>query len=268
LIGRRRATAALAALAVVVAAPTARAGLADRAGNTFALMVGDFVEVFQPVEGLVVQVEGDTVYIDLGSAQAKVGQELTVFRKGDVFMHPVTGRRIGRYEETLGYAQVRRVLPSLSEAGFVPNPGKPPPVPEDGVRITRGRIKVAVTPPLDLTDANADLRRIPYLIATALERSKRFQVVDPLTVGDMLASVSVKVEEVLARPDRAVRVAKNLDVVAWLVPILLERGGTTYLDVTWVSAITGTALFSRRQPLLAPDTAEEQRFPWEPRAED
>jgi hypothetical protein len=109
---------------------------------------------------------------------------------------------------------------------------------------------------------------VPYLVAVALERSKRFQVVDPLTVSDMLVSASVRVEEVLARPERATRAATNLDVVGWVVPILIERRGVTYLDVTWVSAVTGTALFSRREPLVAPGGIEEQRFPWEPRAED
>jgi hypothetical protein len=106
------------------------------------------------------------------------------------------------------------------------------------------------------------------LLATVLERSKRFQVVDPLAVSDLLASSSVRVEDVLARPERASRVATNLELAGWLVPILLERRGTTYLDVTWISAITGTALFSRRQALLPSGTAEDQRFPWEPRAED
>ena len=62
--------------------------------------------------------------------------------------------------------------------------------------------------------------------------------------------------------------AKNLDVAGWLVPVLMERRGTVLLDVTYISAITGTALFSRRQPLVTDSVAEEQRFPWEPLIED
>ena len=84
----------------------------------------------------------------------------------------------------------------------------------------------------------------------------------------MLANSSVRVEEVLARPERAVRIARNLEVAGWLVPMLLERNGVIYLDVTWISAATGTPLFSRRQALLPASAVEEQRFPWEPRAED
>lgn len=263
-------TLALVLVATLVAGVTpAAAGLADQAGVTFGLMAPEFLRAFKPLEGMVVSREGTRLYLDLGeTAGAQVGQELTIFRKGEVFTHPFTGRPLGRHEEILGHAQIRRVEAGFSEALYIPAPDKPEPRPEDGVRITRGRIRVAVTPVIDLTDARADVRRVPYLIATALERSKRFQVTDPLAVSDMLANSSVRVEEVLARPERAVRSARNLEVAGWLVPMLLERNGVIYLDVTWISAATGTPLFSRRQALLPASAVEEQRFPWEPRVED
>lgn len=256
------------AVAAAVVLP-AHAGVADRAGTTFALMADDFIKAFQPLETLVVQVDGGTVYLDLpATGGAQIGQELVVYRKGETFAHPLTGKAIGRYEETLGYAQVRRVHPKFSEATFIPLPDKPPPQPEDGARITRGRLRVAITPVLDLTGKDADLRRVPYMLGIALERSKRFQVLDPLAVTDALATASVHVEEVLARPERSTRVARTLDIAGWLVPMLIERRGVTYLDVTWISAVSGTALLSRRQPLVTSSSAEEQRFPWEPRAGD
>ena len=261
--------AALAAVLVASASAPVHAGMADRAGSTFALMAEDFVKAFQPLETLIVQVDGDTVFLDAGeSAGAQPGQELVVYRKGEPFAHPLTGKPIGRFEDVLGYAQIRRVQPRFSEAQFIALPEKPRPEPEDGARITRGRIRVAVTPVIDLTGKDADLRRVPFMIATTLERSKRFLVVDPLAVGDMLASSSVRPEEVLARPERAARVAKNFEITAWLVPLLVERRGVIALDVTWISAVTGTALFSRRQALVVAGAVEEQRFPWEPRAED
>jgi len=57
-------------------------------------------------------------------------------------------------------------------------------------------------------------------------------------------------------------------VSGWIVPVLIQRRDVVYLDATWISAVTGTALFSRRAPLLPPTAAEEQRFPWEPASED
>jgi hypothetical protein len=258
-----------AALALMILAGPAEAGMADRIGATFSLMADDFIQTFNPVEALVVAIDNDDIFLDVGSGRgAQVGQEYTIYRKGGVFSHPLTGKPLGRYEEVLGHAQVRRVEPEFAAATFVPLPDKPRPVPEDGARITRGRLKVAVTPVVDMTDGRADLRRVPYLIATVLERSKRFQVVDPLAVSDMFATGSVRVEEVLARPERAVRVAKNLDVAGWIVPVLLAARGTVALDITYISAITGAPLFSRRVSVLPTSELEGQRFPWEPRMED
>ena len=262
-------TTLLAALTSLVVVAPAMAGLADRLAATFALLADDFIQAAQPIEGVVAAVEGTILYLDLGEGTGvQVGQELTVFRKGAPFYHPMTQRVLGHYEDELGHAQIRRVAAQFSEALFIPNEGGVSPQPGDGVRITRARLRVAITPVLDLTRSDADVRRVPYLIASVLERSKRFQVVDPLAVSDMFANGAVRVEELLLRPERAVRVAVNLEVTGWLVPVVLERNGVTYLDATWISALTGTPLFSRRQPVVPTAATEEQRFPWEPRAED
>lgn len=243
--------------------------MADRVGTTFGFMVADFIKAFQPAEGIVISSDGGDIFLDVNAATgAQVGQEYTIFRKGKPFVHPLTGKPLGRYEDVLGYAHVRRVHPEFSVATFVPVPDKPAPRPEDGARITRGRIKVAVTPVLDMTEMKPDVRRVPFLMATALERSRRFLVIDPLAVSDMFAADAVRVEEVLGRPERAVRVARNLEVMGWIVPVLIERRGVFYLDATYISAVTGTALFSRRAPVVASSATEEQRFPWEPRVED
>jgi hypothetical protein len=265
----RRRLGALALLSALVLASPARAGVADRIAATFALMAGDFVKAFQPIEGLVVSLEGREIFLDVTAERgAQVGQEYTIFRKGDPFAHPLTGRPLGFYEERLGYAHIVRVYPNFAAAVYLPLPDTPRPRAADGARITRARLRVAVTPVFDLTETRADVRRVPFMIAAALEGSKRFQVVDPLAVSDMFVSGSLRVEEMLARPERAVRAARNLEVAGWIVPMLLERRGVTYLDVTYISAVTGTALISRRLPLVATSATEEQRFPWEPRPED
>lgn len=247
----------------------ARAGLADQIGATFARMMEEFLKAFRAVEGLVVAVEGDRLYMDLSEKDGvQEALEFTVFRKGEVFRHPLTRKPLGRYEEHLGYAQVRRVFPSYSEARYIPLNGAPRVRPEDGVRITRGRIRVAVAPVLDLTRARADLRRVPYMLGGALERSGRFLVADPQRVIDHFATEGVRVEALLVSPDKVVPLGRALEVAGFLVPVTLARGGVTYLDATWISAITGTALVSRRRPLARPEPQEEQRFPWEPRPAD
>jgi len=251
-------------LGLLLAGP-AGAGTADQVGATFGLLIQDVVGAFPAAEGLVVQADGDRLFIDLTEKNGvRPGQEFLVFRKGDVFRHPINGRPLGRYEDTLGYAQILRVHPQYAEALFVAEDGKPAPEPEDGVRITRGRIRVAVAPATDLTKANADLRRVPFMIAHALELTKRFQVADPSAVQEHLLSQKTRSEELLVSPGKAKTAGKTLEVTGWLVPVLLERRGVTYLDITWVSAVTGTALFSRRAALTRSENTAEQRFPWEP----
>ena len=257
------------ALAALGLAGPANAGIADQVGATFGVMLQDVVAAFPPVEGLVVQVDGDRIYMDLAKKDGVLlGQEFTVFRKGEVFLHPGSGKPLGRYEDVLGYAQVQRVEPTFSEAAFVPVAGQSQPRPEDGVRITRGRIRVAVVPPVDLTTAKADLRRVPFMLALAMDQTRRFQSVDSGQVTEALLNSKTKGEEMLVRPDRAVALGKALDVTVWLVPVLVERRGIVYLDVTFISAVTGAALFSRRQALSKSEGAGDQRFPWEPRPED
>src|SRR5262245_700851 len=164
-------------------------------------MLQDVVAAFPAVEGLVLAVDGDRIFLDLTERDGvRPGQEFTIFRKGDIFRHPVTGQRLGRFESTLGHARVKQVQTAFSEAVVVPGNGTPansspvssspvssPPVssppsnsppsnsppanspqgvrPEDGVRITRGRLRVAVPPAVDLTRAQPDLRRVPYMLS-------------------------------------------------------------------------------------------------------
>jgi predicted component of type VI protein secretion system len=168
----------------------------------------------------------------------------------------------------LGHAQIVRVYPNFSAAVYLPLPDTPRPRASDGARITRARVRVAITPVYDMTATHGDVRRVPYMVAAALEGSKRFQVVDPLAVSDMFATGGLRVDEMLVRPERSTRAARHLQVSGWIVPMLLERRGVTYLDVTYISAVTGTALISRRLALVTANAAEEQRFPWEPRPED
>ncbi len=252
-------------LLVLALSTPAGAGTADQVGATFGLLIQDVVAAFPAVEGLVVQVEGERLFLDLTAKDGvQPGQEFSVFRKGEVFRHPINGRPLGRYEDVLGYAQIVRVHPQYSEALFVPAEGKAPVQPEDGARITKGRIRVAVAPATDLTKANADLRRVAFMLAHALELTRRFQVADPSTVQEHLLSQKTRSEELLVSPGKARSSGKTLEVTGWLVPVLIERRGVTYLDVTWVSAVTGTALFSRRAALSRTEGTAEQRFPWEP----
>jgi hypothetical protein len=205
------------------------AGVADQVGATFGLMIQDFVGAFPAVEGLVVAVDGERLYMDLVQKDGvQPGQEFTIFRKGGVFRHPISSQPMGRFEDVLGHAQVTRVEPRFSEAVYVRLPGTPDAQPEDGVRITRGRIRVAVAPPTDLTNNKADLRRVAFMIAHALSETKRFQSVDPSTVQDL--SLQRRGAKSCSCADKAVARPRRSRSVSGSFPSC-SSGGVTYLDM-------------------------------------
>src|SRR5215475_11741384 len=128
----------VAALLIGVLAFVGVAGEADQVGATFGFLVQEVINAFPPVEGLVVSVDGDRIYLDLAAKDGvQRGQEFTLFRKGDEFRHPISGKVLGRFEDVLGYAQIQRVESRFSEALYIPAPGQPKVEAEDGARITR-----------------------------------------------------------------------------------------------------------------------------------
>ena len=239
----------------------------DEVAVTFREVARAFGDAFPAVEGVVVAVDGARVTLDL-KEPGKVfrGMELRVVRRGESFRHPVTGVILGRYEEVLGSAQVEKAEGAFLTARFVSRPQASPVRVEDLVRITRGRILVAVAPILDLTQSRLDVKRIPYLLAAALERTGRFAPADPQAVAELMERERVRTVDLLSRPALAVQLTQKLEVDGWVIPLLAEIGDGTMVDATWVSAVTGTPLFSRRHPLIPAPSQLRQRFPWEPPA--
>jgi hypothetical protein len=69
------------------------------------------------VEGVVVKTEGRQVFVDLGEKQAiKKYMKLLLFREGEPFKHPLTGKPLGTSTQTLGEARVEAVLEDFSQA--------------------------------------------------------------------------------------------------------------------------------------------------------
>lgn len=263
---KRAIPALLLGLLVSLQAAPAGAGLTEEVAAAFERLARELAEAFPPVEGLVVAVEGETLYLDLGEASgAYPGMELSVFRKGEVFRHPLTGQPLGRYEDRLGFARVVQVRERYSTARFIPKDGAEVRVrDEDGVRITRGRIQVAILPLIDLTRGELNAQRVSYLLASILERTGRFLPVDPQKVQDLLAAERVGALSLYTDPALARRLGRALGVSGFIAPVLVERGGGRALDVSWLSGITGAPLLARRHPLTPTPGEAERRFPWEP----
>lgn len=77
------------------------------------------------VEGYIVNVEPEIVYLDIGNkAGIRKGTKCVAFREGDKIMHPVTGEVLGKKVTKLGELVVIQVQDKLSMARFVVEEGK------------------------------------------------------------------------------------------------------------------------------------------------
>lgn len=76
-----------------------------------------FKQDFPLIKGIVTDVKGDEVVIDIGSKEKiKPNQHLILYRKGLEIKHPVTGQILGAEPEILGELTVKEVFENFSKA--------------------------------------------------------------------------------------------------------------------------------------------------------
>jgi TolB-like protein len=70
---------------------------------------------FPLIEGMVIKVKGYEIYADFGTfKKIKKEMKFIVFKEGETFKHPVTGKILGRETEELGVARVFTVFEDMS----------------------------------------------------------------------------------------------------------------------------------------------------------
>ncbi|HIE64342.1 MAG: hypothetical protein ABGX83_09665 [Nitrospira sp.] len=99
---------------------------------------------FPKVLGKVIRIDGDFVEVSLGKREGfSKGTLLTVYREKEAFIHPLTGRVLGKFEEELGLIEVREFKEESLTTKIVKTSGA---IREgDLVRITATRIRLAVS---------------------------------------------------------------------------------------------------------------------------
>jgi hypothetical protein len=72
------------------------------------------------VEGFIVSVEAEMIYLDIGSRVGlRKGSKVVAYREGDVIKHPVSKEVIGKKNLPLGELVVMEVQDKLSVCKFV-----------------------------------------------------------------------------------------------------------------------------------------------------
>lgn len=75
---------------------------------------------FPLVDGIVVQVEKDKVYVDIGAVQGiRKGTKCVIYRDEDPIKHPITGEILGYKTRELGSVVLREVYDKMSEAVII-----------------------------------------------------------------------------------------------------------------------------------------------------
>ncbi len=241
--------ATIAALALLGVASAARADVLQDLGATYQKVAEELVTTFPKVEVRVARVAGDSVTVDgAGVPSLRPGLELTVFRRGEIFRHPITNQPLGHTEQVLGTLVVATVEGGTATGRLVapPGPPAPAPVPGDGARLTAGRLPVAVLPTTGVQAAFDSADQTQMLLvarfSALLDKTGRFLSVDPQKVLDLVGQGRASS---LSPPE----VARRLGGVAVLSSRMVREGSTRVLETTWISGQTGATLATLRTPL-------------------
>jgi hypothetical protein len=246
-------------LLLVLGPLPARADVLQDLGATFQAVAAELAAAFPKVEVRITAVDGETLQVGgPGAARLRPGLELSVFRRGEPFRHPITNQLLGHAEQDLGILVVASVQGETARGRFVPQPGRPAPDPGDGARITAGRLPVAVLPtsgvnvPFESVD-QAQLLLVARFSAL-LDKTGRFLALDPRRVLGALGNA----EEATPAP---VELARHLGVPAILTSRLVREGSGRVLETAWISGHTGATLVTLRTPMVT--AAYPPRFAWE-----
>ena len=199
--------------------------------------------VFPLLQGMVVEVEGNRVLIDLGRRRGTYeGMELEVYREGDAVRHPVTGQFLGRRDVRLGVIRVEEIKEEFSEAVAVSREKEAKLSWGDSVRVSADRITLAL-PLIDPGDVrSANIHSITKDLAIALTKTGRFMVVEEPLIRASLASEQRPRIEHLADPSTMKVLAEKLRAQVLILGKLSQVEKKVYLGLQVLSTRTGATL--------------------------
>ena len=194
-------------------------------------------EAFPRLEGLVIRVDGDLLYLDVTEEhKAAPGMELGVSRPGQEFRHPYTGRVLGTLDREIASARIVEVRERYSVARVISRRGDLTPKEQDKVRMTGARLTV-VLPVLDTSEVRTvNARALTRELQTALAKTGRFEVLDDRRLR--AAGFPAKPEE-LTRPETVKEVAAKLHASAVLVGRVVPADQALRIEVDVLSTATG-----------------------------
>ena len=216
------------ALALLVALAGSGTSGAQTAAPSLGVLVDQVVALFPKVDGEVIEVQGATVTLSLGSRDGVLaGVGLALYRQGRELRHPKTGEVLGRTEQSVGRVTIQQVFEAYSigtaSQGSDVQAG-------DRARVSAGKIKLSLVPIVEggVREGLADAA--VHELVEALNRTGRFQIGAGDAISVWLNQQGAKRDDVLA--------GKGLDSIAerfkveHLLFVAFSRvQGKPYMDV-------------------------------------
>ncbi|MCY4514322.1 MAG: hypothetical protein OXC69_04205 [Candidatus Tectomicrobia bacterium] len=200
----------------------------DAAANDLAEQVAKH---FPHLRGEVVDVQDSRLYLSLGARdQVLEGMRLNVFREGEALTSPTTGEVLGRLEEDLGTVTVTQVGETYAVA-TQDNPLDSGEVQAgDQVRITAGRLALALLPTSDETGGVLPLSALAAAINRGLYATGRFEVLPEARLVIWLLEHRLSHGDLLA-PEIMTEAASALGVSYLARPVLRTVGDSTVVEL-------------------------------------
>ena len=227
-------------------------------------MAGQLAQRFPHLQGEVVDVQGEQLYLSLGARdQVLEGMRLNVYREGAALTSPTTSEVLGRLEEDLGTVTVTQVAESYAMAALTDSDGTMTVRPGDKVRITAGRLSLGLLPVSDQTGGATPLAALSDAVHHGLDTTGRFHVVPRARLTIWLLERGLSPGDVLD-PEFMSAAANAMGAVYIAQPVLRNAGDTTVVElrlfapaqpqtpVTTALAVLSEAAPTREAPVLSP----------------
>lgn len=198
-------------------------------------LASQLAQQFPPLQGVVVDVQGEQLYLSLGARdQVLEGMRLDVFRVGEALTSPTTGEVVARLEVDLGMVTVTRVVETYAVAVPVAQAASDTVQAGDMVRITAGRLPLALLPVTDETGRAMSLAGLADEVQRGLGATGRFHVVPRARLAVWLLERGKSPGDVLT-PEVMDDAASALGVAYIVQPLLREVGDSTVVELRMFS---------------------------------
>ncbi len=211
-------------------------------------IANEIASYFPVLEGYVVNVKGERIYLDLGrKSEVKKGIEFLCIREGEEFSHPITGELFGRFEDKLGILQITDIEENYSIAKILQKFSKQDIKRGDKIRITAAKVPIALPP---------DLIYDPDLIniIKGLEKTGRFDLIPEANIKAALNKLGLSgFTDII--PANIKKIGEELNVLAFIFPSIENVDGQKIANINIVSARTGAQIAQIIQGLGTKTTA-------------